>query len=179
MKYARRRLPRAPAHPPARSMFYAVWDVADDRFFRKANDSDATQFGILFPAVPGHVWALLWMLFEVGVLVGFVILGISQFKVRPRACIWVSARALTARCPGADDAGSDARAGWALPANIACAGYRRGRRAPDGARGTRDHCRWDADLYSTHDAMPVLLARAPLRIGSIRRLDELRTSNAL
>jgi hypothetical protein len=29
-------------------------DIADDRFFRKANDSDATQFSILFPFLPGH-----------------------------------------------------------------------------------------------------------------------------
>jgi hypothetical protein len=29
-------------------------DVADDRFFHKTNDSDATQFALLFPRIPAH-----------------------------------------------------------------------------------------------------------------------------
>ncbi|KAL0065815.1 hypothetical protein AAF712_007118 [Marasmius tenuissimus] len=29
-------------------------DVADDRFFHKANDSDATQFAILYPSIGPH-----------------------------------------------------------------------------------------------------------------------------
>ena len=74
-------------------------DVADDRFFHKTNDSDATQFSILYPRVgphgmalactlvPSHsiycvVWAALWIVFALAVLAGFVILGIWEFKVR-------------------------------------------------------------------------------------------------
>jgi hypothetical protein len=62
------------------NIYYVVWDFADDRFFRKANDSDATQFSLLYPAISAHVWALFWILFQTGALIGFILLGISQFK---------------------------------------------------------------------------------------------------
>ncbi|OSX64282.1 hypothetical protein POSPLADRAFT_1054898 [Postia placenta MAD-698-R-SB12] len=62
------------------NVFYVVWDIADDKYFRKTNDSDATQFARLFPQVQAHVWAALWIIFEVGVLIGFVLLGIVAFK---------------------------------------------------------------------------------------------------
>ena len=55
-------------------------DIADDKYFRKANDSDATQWSILYPRIPAHVWATLWILFEIAVLIGFVLLGIVAFK---------------------------------------------------------------------------------------------------
>lgn len=29
-------------------------DVADDKYFRKVNNSDATQFGLMFPSIPAH-----------------------------------------------------------------------------------------------------------------------------
>jgi hypothetical protein len=29
-------------------------DIADDKYFRKVNDSDATQFGLMFPSIPAH-----------------------------------------------------------------------------------------------------------------------------
>ncbi|KAH9945708.1 peptidase M50B-like-domain-containing protein [Amylocystis lapponica] len=63
------------------NVFYVVWDIADDKYFRKVNDSDATQFAMLYPAVSAHVWATLWILFEIGVLIGFVFLGIVAFKM--------------------------------------------------------------------------------------------------
>ncbi|TDL23771.1 hypothetical protein BD410DRAFT_787052 [Rickenella mellea] len=65
------------------NVFYVVWDIADDKFFRKVNDSDATQFGVLFPRIPAHVWATFWILFEVGVLIGFIFIGIASFKLTP------------------------------------------------------------------------------------------------
>ncbi|OCH93632.1 hypothetical protein OBBRIDRAFT_885307 [Obba rivulosa] len=65
------------------NMFYAVWDVADDKYFRKANDSDATQWWVLFPRVSAHLWATIWILFEIGALIGFVLLGIAAFKLTP------------------------------------------------------------------------------------------------
>ncbi|KAL1941136.1 hypothetical protein VTO73DRAFT_7348 [Trametes versicolor] len=63
---------------------YVVWDIADDKYFRKANDSDATQWGILYPRIPAHVWATLWIMFEIAVLTGFVLLGIAAFKRTPQ-----------------------------------------------------------------------------------------------
>ncbi|THH02684.1 hypothetical protein EW026_g204 [Hermanssonia centrifuga] len=62
------------------NVLYVVWDIADDKYFRKANDSDATQFSILYPKMGAHIWALLWIIFEVVVLTGFVLLGIACFK---------------------------------------------------------------------------------------------------
>lgn len=91
-------------------------DIADDKYFRKVNESDATQFALLYPAVPAHgtptslqialfmtvlnlllsfaVWAILWILFEVGVLIGFLFLGIVSFKLTTaqmvaEACEWL------------------------------------------------------------------------------------------
>ncbi|KAI8996560.1 peptidase M50B-like-domain-containing protein [Trametes punicea] len=62
---------------------YVVWDIADDKYFRKANDSDATQWSLLYPRIPAHVWATLWIIFEIAVLTGFVLLGIAAFKRTP------------------------------------------------------------------------------------------------
>lgn len=36
------------------SILFVVWDVADDKFFHKTNDSDATQFAILYPRISAH-----------------------------------------------------------------------------------------------------------------------------
>ncbi|THU99121.1 hypothetical protein K435DRAFT_508685 [Dendrothele bispora CBS 962.96] len=59
---------------------FVVWDFADDRFFHKTNDSDATQFSLLYPSTGPHVWATLWMIFQVSVLAAFAVLGILAFK---------------------------------------------------------------------------------------------------
>lgn len=63
------------------NVFFVVWDVADDRFFHKTNDSDATQFSLLFPRIGAHVWAVFWVFFELAILTGFVLLGITVFKI--------------------------------------------------------------------------------------------------
>ncbi|CAL1714688.1 unnamed protein product [Somion occarium] len=65
------------------NVLYVVWDIADDKYFRKANDSDATQFSLLYPSLGAHVWAFLWIIFEIAVLVGFVLLGVTCFKRTP------------------------------------------------------------------------------------------------
>ncbi|KAH9479577.1 hypothetical protein JR316_0008172 [Psilocybe cubensis] len=64
-----------------------IGDVADDRFFHKSNDSDATQFSLLYPRIGAHthylamaVWATFWIIFQLGFLAGFAILGIFAFK---------------------------------------------------------------------------------------------------
>lgn len=62
------------------NVLYVIWDIADDKYFRKANDSDATQFSLLYPKIGAHVWGLLWILFELVILVGFVLLGLTKFK---------------------------------------------------------------------------------------------------
>jgi len=62
------------------NVFYALWDFLDDRFFHKANDSDSTQFSILFPRIKAHHWAIAWIIFETAICIGFMLLGIVAFK---------------------------------------------------------------------------------------------------
>ncbi|GAW04800.1 hypothetical protein LENED_006613 [Lentinula edodes] len=62
------------------NVLFVVWDVADDRFFHKTNDSDCTQFAILYPSIGAHVWATIWIAFQLGVLAAFAVLGIMVFK---------------------------------------------------------------------------------------------------
>jgi len=63
------------------NIFYVVWDIADDKFFRKVNDSDATQFSMLYPRIPAHVWATFWIFFEIAAVIGFILIGIASFKL--------------------------------------------------------------------------------------------------
>jgi len=63
------------------NILFVIWDVADDRFFHKTNDSDATQFSILYPAIGPHVWATFWIIFQLVFLAGFATLGIYVFKL--------------------------------------------------------------------------------------------------
>ncbi|KAH9970973.1 peptidase M50B-like-domain-containing protein [Lactifluus volemus] len=51
---------------------YVIWDIADEKFFHKPNDSDS---------VPSHVWALFWITFQLGALVGFIFIGLASFKL--------------------------------------------------------------------------------------------------
>jgi len=62
------------------NVLFVLWDVADDRFFHKSNDSDATQWSILYPSTSPHQWALFWIVFQLGVLAAFSVLGIMVFK---------------------------------------------------------------------------------------------------
>ncbi|PPQ63307.1 hypothetical protein CVT24_006752 [Panaeolus cyanescens] len=57
---------------------FVVWDVADDRFFHKTNDSDATQFSIMYPRI---VWAAIWVIIQGAIMAGFAIIGIVAFKL--------------------------------------------------------------------------------------------------
>lgn len=63
------------------SIFYVVWDISEDRFFNKVNDSDATQFSLLFPHIPMHVWAMFWLLFSSLFFIASVLIGIASFKL--------------------------------------------------------------------------------------------------
>ncbi|EJD48294.1 hypothetical protein AURDEDRAFT_113110 [Auricularia subglabra TFB-10046 SS5] len=62
------------------NVLYAVWDVADDKFFKKQNTSDATQFEILYPGLSAHIAAWCWIFFEIGVLIAFILAGLAAFK---------------------------------------------------------------------------------------------------
>ncbi|KAI0269627.1 peptidase M50B-like-domain-containing protein, partial [Russula aff. rugulosa BPL654] len=53
------------------------------KFFRKPHDSDCTQFSYLYKGVPAHVWAMFWIVFQLGSLIGFIFLGIAAFKLTP------------------------------------------------------------------------------------------------
>ncbi|EJD07410.1 uncharacterized protein FOMMEDRAFT_100622 [Fomitiporia mediterranea MF3/22] len=63
------------------NVFYVIWDITDDKFFRKVNDSDITQWNILFPRIKAPVWAVFWILFDIAVLIGFLFIGIASFKL--------------------------------------------------------------------------------------------------
>jgi len=63
------------------NILYVIWDVTDDRFFGKTNDSDATQFAIMFKRIPMHAWALFWIFIQFACLAGFCLLGIFAFKL--------------------------------------------------------------------------------------------------
>lgn len=64
------------------NVLYAVWDIADDKWFRKPNTSDASQYEILYPELPAHVAAWFWVTFEILVLICFLFVGLVAFKVR-------------------------------------------------------------------------------------------------
>ncbi|KAI0258710.1 peptidase M50B-like-domain-containing protein [Gloeopeniophorella convolvens] len=62
-------------------ILYVIWDITDEKFFRKPNDSDCTQFSYMYKSVPAHVWAMFWIVFQLSVLVGFILVGIVSFKL--------------------------------------------------------------------------------------------------
>ncbi|KAG8930444.1 hypothetical protein FRC02_004155 [Tulasnella sp. 418] len=64
-------------------VFFAVWDFTDDRLFKKTNDSDCTQFALLFPKTKPYHWALGWVFFEVWIFVAFILCGLIAFKRTP------------------------------------------------------------------------------------------------
>ncbi|QRV88862.1 pre-mRNA-splicing factor CWC22 [Ceratobasidium sp. AG-Ba] len=65
------------------SIFYVVWDFVDDRFFKKVNDSDATQFSLLYPNVPPHYWATGWFILSSLTFIAMLLVGIAVFKKTP------------------------------------------------------------------------------------------------
>lgn len=57
------------------SALYSLWDIMDDLILRKVNESDASQFAKLVPAVPAQVWGAIWLVisfvfFACGILAG-------------------------------------------------------------------------------------------------------------
>ncbi|KAF8494752.1 peptidase M50B-like-domain-containing protein [Hysterangium stoloniferum] len=64
------------------NILYVVWDVLDEKFFKKRNDADTTQFGLLYPRIPAYVlvWAIFWIMFQLAALVGFLFIGIVSFR---------------------------------------------------------------------------------------------------
>ena len=57
------------------SALYSLWDIMDDLILRKVNESDASQFAKLVPAIPAQVWGAIWLVisfvfFACGILAG-------------------------------------------------------------------------------------------------------------
>ncbi|KAG8744194.1 hypothetical protein FRC10_010660 [Ceratobasidium sp. 414] len=65
------------------SVFFVVWDFTDDRFFKKANNSDCEQFSLLYPRVPAHYWATGWLIFSSLTFIAMLLVGIAVFKRTP------------------------------------------------------------------------------------------------
>jgi len=61
------------------NVFYALWDFIDDHYFKKTNDSDASQFALMYPKTKAHWWATGWVIFEVAMFVGFMLVGLVIF----------------------------------------------------------------------------------------------------
>ncbi|KAG8898858.1 hypothetical protein FRB99_007098 [Tulasnella sp. 403] len=64
-------------------VFYAIWDFTDDRLFKKTNDSDCTQYELMYPKTKAHHWAIGWIFFEIIIFVVFIIVGLIVFKRTP------------------------------------------------------------------------------------------------
>jgi len=62
------------------NVFYVVWDISDERFMKKANTSDITQFTLLFPSTSTSFWIIFWFILSAGSLVGFSFLGQILWK---------------------------------------------------------------------------------------------------
>jgi len=65
------------------NLFFALWDYLDDRYFKKANDSDCTQYTLLYPKTRPHQWALAWIGIDIIFFIGFILLGIATLKRTP------------------------------------------------------------------------------------------------
>lgn len=60
---------------------YPFWDLIDERFKKKQNSSDITQFSVMFQSVPRPVWTILWCLASTAGLIGFSALGYERFAL--------------------------------------------------------------------------------------------------
>ncbi|KAF8329439.1 peptidase M50B-like-domain-containing protein [Cantharellus anzutake] len=61
-------------------IFYALWDYLDDRYFKKANDSDSTQFSEMYPRTKPTFWGFFWITWSVLIYIGFTLVGLASFK---------------------------------------------------------------------------------------------------
>jgi len=61
-------------------VFYALWDFVDDYLFKKTNDSDCTQYALLYTKTKPHHWAIMWILLEIGIFIMFILIGLIYFK---------------------------------------------------------------------------------------------------
>jgi len=62
-------------------IFYIVWDVSDERFMKKANTSDITQYTLIFTKTGIPFWIIFWFILAAGALVGFSLLGQTVWKL--------------------------------------------------------------------------------------------------
>jgi hypothetical protein len=80
-------------------VLFPFWDLIDERFKKKQNTSDVTQYTVMFPNVPragqlllspcthidigDTVWTTTWCLLSTAALFGFSAIGYTKFNVRP------------------------------------------------------------------------------------------------
>ncbi|KAG9056937.1 hypothetical protein FS842_009140 [Serendipita sp. 407] len=56
-------------------------DLIDERFKKKQNSSDITQYSLMFPSIPRPVWTVFWSLLTTAALLGFSALGYVKFDL--------------------------------------------------------------------------------------------------
>ncbi|KIM32740.1 hypothetical protein M408DRAFT_326485 [Serendipita vermifera MAFF 305830] len=62
-------------------ILYPFWDLLDERFKKKQNTSDISQFSVMFPSIPRGVWTFGWCLLTTGALLGFSAIGYERFAL--------------------------------------------------------------------------------------------------
>ncbi|CAO1615343.1 unnamed protein product [Parajaminaea phylloscopi] len=62
------------------SLYYVLWDVVDDFFFHKQNESDASILARIVPGVKAGVWAIIFIFTASGVLACAIIAGLHFFR---------------------------------------------------------------------------------------------------
>ncbi|KAG8785285.1 hypothetical protein FRB91_011741, partial [Serendipita sp. 411] len=63
------------------TVLYPFWDLIDERFKKKQNSSDITQYSLMFPSIPRPVWTVFWSLLTTAALLGFSALGYVKFDL--------------------------------------------------------------------------------------------------
>lgn len=62
-------------------ILFPFWDLIDERFKKKQNTSDVTQYTVMFPNVPRAVWTTMWCLLATAGLFGFTAIGYTKFDL--------------------------------------------------------------------------------------------------
>ncbi|CAG7847777.1 SubName: Full=Uncharacterized protein {ECO:0000313/EMBL:CCA69551.1} [Serendipita indica DSM 11827] len=63
------------------TVLYPFWDLIDERFKKKQNTSDITQYAVLFEGTPRVMWIWIWCFLSTATLVGFCAIGYTKFDL--------------------------------------------------------------------------------------------------
>jgi len=63
------------------NILYILWDIADERFMKKKNTSDITQYVLLYPSTWPPLWTTLWVFLASAALAGFSVMGYKVFNL--------------------------------------------------------------------------------------------------